>query len=70
MCNARFKDQMLQPLIKHCPEISYALTYTNFYDLEFYFTPLPGQETYESFMSFYEDEHSVFLTYYLLYFDA
>lgn len=57
-----FKDQMLQPLIKHCPEISYALTYTNFYDLEFYFTPLPGQETYESFMSFYEDEHSVFLT--------
>lgn len=55
-----YETKLLEPLMKHCPSLAYALTYTNFDDSD-YWVPLDGQTTYPGFMEFYEDEHTMFL---------
>lgn len=55
-----YMKRLLKPLMQHCPTLAYALTYTDFNSGN-YWVPLKGQKTYQGFMDFYNDEHSVFL---------
>lgn len=55
-----FLDKFLEPIIEYCPELAYAMTYTDFSKSE-YWVPLKGEETYKGFMEMYSDQHSVFL---------
>ena len=48
-----YETKLLEPLMKHCPSLAYALTYTNFDDSD-YWVPVDGQTTYPGFMEFYE----------------
>lgn len=57
-----FKEQMLEPMAsnKYCKHLSYALTYTNYKEKE-YWVPLPGQTTYPGFLDMYTSTKSIFL---------
>lgn len=55
-----FTEDLLQPMMQQCPSISFALTFSNF-NTGKYWVPLPGQPTYESFISFYNNEQTYFL---------
>lgn len=56
----RYESDMLKPIMQHCPQLAYALTFTDFSTTD-YWVPLPGQKTYPGFMKFYEDDHTMFL---------
>lgn len=55
-----FTEDFLLPMMEECPSISFALTFSNF-NTGKYWVPLPGQPTYDSFLSFYNDEQTYFL---------
>lgn len=56
-----FVDDFLMPIMKTCPALAYALTYTDF-STKNYWVPIKGETTYPGFIDFYRDQHSVFLS--------
>lgn len=56
-----FMTDFLNPIIEECPQLAYAMTYTNFYHQSEYFVPVKGQKTYSGFLDFHDSVHSVFL---------
>jgi len=56
-----FMSDFLNPVISECPQLAYAMTYTNFYHQSEYFVPSKGQKTYSGFVDFHDSVHSVFL---------
>uniref|UniRef100_A0A7S2C2A0 GH26 domain-containing protein n=1 Tax=Octactis speculum TaxID=3111310 RepID=A0A7S2C2A0_9STRA len=55
-----YTTEVLHPIINACPELVYALTFTNF-NTDKYWVPLPGQATYSGFREFYESNETYFL---------
>ena len=55
-----YENKFLEPIMEKCPQLAYALTYTNFEE-QTYWVPMKDETTYPGFIEFYHDEHTMFL---------